>query len=320
MNNMETKKPQVAILSRSFGAASKAPFECLDKNGIAYTVKHNSQPQNEQLVAQLIGNADAAILGSDVINAYVLDHCPNLKIISKHGVGLDAIDLDLAEKRKVKVCCTKDANNETVADLTVLMMLALKRQLRQNVIREATPSWKSKELTHDLFEATVGLVGYGHIGYGVARRLAGFKAKILVYDPYVKPEHITTPDTHLVTLKELLAQSDVVSLHLPLNKDTELLINREAIAGMKDGAIIINTSRGGIMDYEALYEALKTGKLAGAGLDVFPQEPPKDMPIITLDNVVATPHIATHTKESNNRMGVAAAQNVVDYFKNSCSA
>lgn len=305
---------RVAVLSRSFATASDAPFRRLEEAGFSYTVRHNTDPENTRLVAELIADADAVIPGSDVIDRTVLDRCPNLKVISKHGVGLDAIDLELCRERGIRVCCTPNANNEAVADLTVLLMLALQRRLRSNLLSEATPSWGYRTLSRDLFGAAVGLVGCGRIGMAVARRLAGFSARILVYDPFLDPAALTTPNTRLVSLEELLAQSDIVSLHLPLTEATANLIGAEAIARMRDGALVINTSRGGTLDYRALYGALVSGKLGGAGLDVYPVEPPVNEPLLTLPNVLATPHIATYTKEANLRMGLAAAENVIRFF------
>lgn len=313
--NQPNYSRRVAILSRSFATASDAPLRRLEEAGISYTVCHNTEPENTALIANRIGGADAVITGSDVIDRYVLDRCPNLKVISKHGVGLDAIDRALCQARGIQVCCTPSANNEAVADLTILLMLALQRDLRGSLLTEATPAWGCRKLTHDLFGATVGLVGYGRIGGGVARRLAGFCVRILVYDPFVDPSAIATPNTHLVSLETLLAESDMVSLHLPLTAATANLIDAAAIAGMKDGALLINTSRGGTLDYRALYDALLSGKLGGAGLDVYPAEPPVDEPLLELPNVLATPHIAAYTQEANLRMGMAAAENVIRCFQ-----
>lgn len=315
MTAAEEKKHKVAILSRSFGKASAAPFRYLEQHGIDYVLRRNDEPENTALVAELIGDADGVILGSEIIDRYVLDHCPRLRVISKHGVGLDAIDVELARQRGIAVCITPDANNETVADLTILLMLALLRDLRGNLITSSSPDWHSGPLSHDLFRATVGLIGYGKIGSGVARRLSGFEAEILVCDPHLRPEQVDTPGARLVGLEELLAKSDIISLHLPLTKQTEKMIDAAAISAMKDGALLINTSRGGLIDHDALREALNNGKLRGAGLDVYPVEPPVNEPLLELPNVVATPHIATHTEESNCRMGMAAVRNIVQSFR-----
>lgn len=308
-------KKKLVILSRSFASSSKEPFEYLEKNGIEYEHKPNNEPENTERIAEWIGDADAVIVGADVIDRYVLDKCPRLKAVQKHGVGMDAIDMALCEERGIKVGATPGANNDSVADLTVLLMMAVCRNLKGNTLNDPSPSWKTGPLTKELYKAKVGLVGYGRIGHGVALRLTGFSCEIFVYDPFMKPENITTPNTHLCELDEVLANADIVSIHAPLNESTKNMIDASAFAKMKDGVFIVNTSRGGLMDYRALYDALKSGKVAGAGLDVFPEEPPKDEPLITLPNVVATPHIATHTKESNYRMGMMCAENVVSFLK-----
>ena len=312
--NVQNRKPRVAILSRSFGTASHAPFKVLESAGIPYTIVHNQEPQNTEHIAEIVGDADAVICGSDVMDRYVFDRCPNLKIISKHGVGLDSIDQKLAEERGIFVCCTPSANFETVADFAMTLILALQRDLRSNIIMTKTPSWNKPALTHDLFRATVGIMGYGRIGRAVAERLCGFQARILVYDPYLDASKISTPNTKLVSMDEVLSQSDIISLHLPLTDSTKNIMNRDAFAKMKQGASIVNTSRGAIMDYRALYDALRSGKLRSAAVDVYPQEPPVNEPLLELPNVIATPHIATYTVESNDRMGIAAAKNIVDFF------
>ncbi len=306
---------KVVILSRSFGKATDEPLKYLQENGLDVTLLRNDQPEDVEYIARQIGDADAVITGSDVINRYVIDRCPNLKIVSKHGVGLDSIDLELAEERGIAVTKTPDANNESVADLTILLLLAILRNLRANLITSSTPDWKAKPLSNDLYEKTVGLVGYGKIGIAVAKRLEGFNCTLLVYDPAVGQGDIQTRNTTLVSVEELLQKSDVVSLHTPLNESTYHMIGKRELEKMKDGAILLNTSRGALVDEKALYDALTSGKLRGAGLDVFSVEPPVEEPLLTLPNVVATPHIAPHTAEANYRMGMAAARNVVEHFK-----
>lgn len=306
----DKRKPMVVILSRSFAKSCDDPLQYLEDNGLEYKLVRNNSPENVEWIADQIGDADAVIIGSDVINRYVMDRCPNLKVISKHGVGLDNVDLKLAKERSIKVAITPDANNESVADLTLLLMLSVLRNLKENIINSSSPDWKAKYLSNDLYGKTVGLIGYGKIGAAVARRLVGFKTKILVYDPYISKKDIITENTQICSFDELLSLSDIVSLHLPLTESTNGMIDSAAIAAMKDGAIIINTSRGALIEESALYEALKNGKLKGAGLDVYSVEPPVDEPLLVLSTVVATPHIAPHTIEANYRMGMAAAKNV----------
>jgi D-3-phosphoglycerate dehydrogenase len=305
------KKFKLVVLSRSFAKASDKPLEHLKKYAeLEYKIVRNNSPEDRDYVAAQIGDADSVIVGSDVIDRYVLDKCPNLKVISKHGVGLDNIDLKLAQERGITVTKTTLANNEAVADLTLLMMLAVLRKLPERTINSDTPDWSPKPLTHDLYQKTVGIIGYGEIGRSVARRLAGFSCEILAYDPCFE-EAGFEKFVKKAELEEIYSASDIITLHAPLNEKTRQLINGETLRKMKEGVVIINTSRGDLIDEKALYQALVDGKVQGAGLDVFSKEPPVGEPLLTLPNVVATPHIATHTVESNYRMGIRAVENVI---------
>ncbi|WP_066455595.1 phosphoglycerate dehydrogenase [Anaerotruncus rubiinfantis] len=309
----ETRKYKVTILSRSFSACSNEPLELLNRY-FEVNLQRNDLPEDTRRIARLIGDSDGIITGSDVVDRYVMDHCPNLKMISKHGVGLDSIDLELAKERGIKVTTTPNANNESVADLTLLLMLNILRQLRRNEIHCDTPDWTSKSLANDLYEKTVALIGFGNIGQAVAHRLQGFSCKLLIYDPCVEPGAFAQEDAVACSFEEALRHADIISLHLPLTEKTQKMINRDTISLMKPEAVLINTSRGGIVDEDALYEALVSRRIRAAGLDVYAQEPPVGNRLLVLDNVVATPHIATHTQESNYRMGVAAARNLIDFF------
>lgn len=313
MNN----KYKLVILSRSFAMASEKPLQYLnDHKEIGYRLVRNTDPANTAYIAEEIGDADAVIVGSDVIDRYVLDRCPNLKVISKHGVGLDNIDLERAKQKGIKVTIAANANNESVADLALMFMLNIMRDFEAHLIRGSSPDWKAKQLTNDLFEKTVGIIGFGQIGMSVAKRLKGFSCRLLICDPMISqndvPEDIGGT---VVPLERLLRESDIVTLHAPLTKDTYHLIDDAAISRMKDLAVIINTSRGDLVDEKALYDALRSGKLKGAGLDVFSREPPVDEPLLTLKNVVATPHVASHTVEANCRLGIRAAENVIENLK-----
>ncbi len=310
MNNQH----KLVILSRSFAKASDKPIHYLEEHKeISYRLVRNNEPGNTVYIAEQIGDADAIIVGSDVIDRYVIERCSNLRVISKHGVGLDNIDLELAKQKGIKVTITANANNESVADLTLLFMLNIMRNIEENLIRTSSPDWTSSQLSNDLFEKTVGIIGYGQIGRSVAKRLKGFNCRLLIYDPLIGQTNAADkPDGLTVPLDQLLKESDIVTLHAPLTEDTYHLIDEEAIRKMKDSAVIINTSRGDLIDEKALYEALREGRLKAAGLDVFSKEPPVDEPLLTLKNVLATPHIAPHTVEANYRMGILAAKNVIE--------
>jgi len=312
------RQKKIVILSRSFAKASDEPLDYLKRMNYTCVLARNNNPLDTKWIAEQIGDADAVIVGSDVIDRYVMDNCPNLQVISKHGVGLDNIDLNLAKQRGIQVVTTLDANSESVADFTIMLMLAVTRNLKENIINEPSPDWKAKHLSTDLCGKTVGLLGYGKIGSGVARRLVGFGVRILICDPQITESDIVTVNTELCDFDEMLKESDVVSLHLPLTDETRYMFSKETFHKMKNGAILINTARGGLINMQDLREALESGKLAGTGLDVYPQEPPVNEPILCFQNVLATPHIAPHTKETNYRMGMAAAINVDMCLRSEC--
>ncbi len=306
------KRFKLVILSRSFAKSTDKPLILLKDSGIDYALKRNNEPENEEKIAEMIGDADAVIIGSERIGEVVFSRCKNLKVISKHGVGLDSVDLCGAKERNIIVTNTPDANHQSVADLTWLLILAASRNLLKNIVSPKTFDWKVSPLTNEVYKKTIGIIGYGKIGAAVARRGMGFDNRVLVFDPMVSTSlKVNGLDIKKVELNELLSQSDIITLHAPLNPQSKHMINGKAFGKMKDGVIIINTSRGGLIDESALNEALIAGKVKFAGVDVFSTEPPVGNPLLELDNVIATPHIGTHTMEANYRMGMAAVHNVV---------
>jgi D-3-phosphoglycerate dehydrogenase len=292
------------------------PLKYLEDCGIEVEVKRNHDVNNEEKVAELIGDADAAIVGSDKIGQIVFDECKNLKVISKHGVGLDSIDLEGAKNKGIKVTNTPGANHESVADLTWLLIMAASRDFLGISEYVKRMDWRYPDLGNEVIGKTIGIVGYGRIGRSVAKRAVGFENRVLVYDPMIEVvEPIYNLNIQKVSLKTLLEESDIITLHAPLTPNTQLMLNDEALNKVKPGTIIINTSRGELVDEEALYKALVSGRVKAAALDVFTKEPPIGSPLLTLKNVIATPHLGTHTVESNIRMGMAAAENVVTALK-----
>jgi len=229
----------------------------------------------------------------------MIDSAKNLKLVIRAGVGLDNIDVEYCRKKGIEVENTGAAPSVSVAELVFAHMLSLARSMFR-----ATESLKRGEWLKDEFVGielagkTLGIIGYGRIGREVAKRARSFGMKVVVHDPFIKEA-----DAELTDLDTLLRESDFVTLHVPLTPETKNLINREKISEMKDGAFLINTSRGKVVDEEALYDALKSGKLAGAGLDVFSREPPEGSELITLDNVSLTPHIGSNTREAKARIG-----------------
>lgn len=246
------------------------------------------------------------------VTADIIEAGTKLKIIGRAGTGLDNIDVKAAEAKGIKVINTPGANSISVAELTIGLMIACSRHIARGTIDLKNGKWTKKELEgHELFERTVGIIGFGNIGREVAKRLLAFDMKILAYDPFVKE---TDMNVKMVDLDTLYKESDYITIHVPLTPETKNLINKETISKMKDGVIIINAARGGIIDEEALYEALVSGKVYAAGLDVFEVEPPTDelrQKLLALPNVVATPHIGASTFEAQERVGMLLVERLI---------
>lgn len=262
-------------------------------------------------VAEIVGDAVGVIASTDPFDASVFAACPDLRVIARTGVGVDAIDIDAATRAGVVVATTPGANEEAVADHALAMILALQRRLAENDAAIRAGRWeRAGSLTpSDLYGATVGLIGSGAIGRAVIRRLLAFGTTVLVYDPFL----VEPPEgTVLVDLPELLERSDVVSVHAPLTQTTRGLLGSEQFAAMKPGAVVINVSRGGIVDELALADALRSGHLAGAGVDTFEREPLGDSPLRDLPTVILSPHIAGLSHRSIVAMTEQATQAVLD--------
>jgi D-3-phosphoglycerate dehydrogenase len=278
----------------------------------------DGQLGHEQLVAVLEGAA-GWIVGHARVTRELLAALPDLRIVSRRGVGYERVDLEAARALGKVVCIAAGGNDESVADHTVALMLAVGHRFRETQDKMIHGNW-SILVGRDLFRQTVGIIGLGRIGRGVVRRLRGFEAEILVHDPGRDEAFAAENAVRHVDLETLLARSDYVSIHAPLSPDTRFLINAAALARMKPTSYLINAARGGLVDDYALLEALKAGRLAGAGLDTFMSESDPDWKPITqelleLPNVVATPHAAASSREGLDRTNMVAASCVVDVLE-----
>jgi D-3-phosphoglycerate dehydrogenase / 2-oxoglutarate reductase len=243
----------------------------------------------------------------------LIDVCPNLKVIVRGGVGLDTIDYEYAKSKGIEVMNTPLASSASVAELTIGYMLALARSHYKATSSMKAEKWDKKGFEGDeIGGKTLGLVGVGNIGKEVAKRASALGMTVLAYDPYVKE----IDGIKLVSLDELLGQADYISFHLPKTKESANMISTNQFAKMKNGVRIINCARGGIIDENALYEALTNGKVAGAALDVFAEEPPTDWRLLKLDNVIGSPHIGAATKEAQTRIGAEVAEKLITFSKN----
>src|SRR5579862_3176154 len=274
-----------------------------------------SQPAAASLAAEL-AEADALVVRSATrVTEELLDHAPKLRVIGRAGVGVDNIDLDAATRRGILVMNTPGGNSASVAEHALALMLAMARSIPQlNTALHAGRWEKSGTAGAELRGKTLGLVGLGRVGVEVARRARALEMRVVAHDPYLTPERAAEWGVELVAFSELLRQSDFVSLHTSLSPATERLFNAQTIAQMKRGARLVNTARGELVDEAALAEALRAGHLAGAALDVFAVEPPRDSPLLGLPNVIATPHVAGSTAEAQEEVGVQIAQQVRDFL------
>jgi D-3-phosphoglycerate dehydrogenase / 2-oxoglutarate reductase len=263
-----------------------------------------------------LADADALIIRSATkATAALLEKASKLRVIGRAGVGVDNVDVETATKRGVLVMNTPGGNAVSVAEHTIALMLGLARAVPQANASIQAGRWEKSAFSGtEMRGKTLGLVGLGRVGTEVARRARGLEMKVVAYDPFVTPAAAREVEVELLPLDEVLRQSDVVSLHTSLSGSTEKMIGAAAIAKMKKGARLINCARGELIDEAALAEALKSGQLAGAAVDTFATEPPKNSPLVGLPNLIATPHIAGSTAEAQEEVGTAIALQVRDYL------
>lgn len=264
-----------------------------------------------QLLPALAG-ADALIVRSATkVDAEALAAGPALKVVARAGVGLDNVDVEAATKAGVLVVNAPTSNIISAAEQAINLLLATARNTAPAHAALVRGEWKRSKYTGvELYDKTVGVVGLGRIGVLVAQRLEAFGTKLIAYDPFVQPARAAQLGVELVELDELLERSDFITVHLPKTKDTIGLIGEEALRKVKPSVRIINAARGGIVDEEALYSALKEGRVAGAGLDVYAKEPCTDSPLFEFDQVICTPHLGASTDEAQEKAGIAVAKSV----------
>ncbi|SNS73677.1 MULTISPECIES: phosphoglycerate dehydrogenase [unclassified Azospirillum] len=272
-----------------------------------------------ETLRQGLAGAVGWIVGHARVTRTLMEALPGLQVIARRGVGYDRVDVEAARELGRVVTIAAGGNDASVADHTIGLMLAVGCRFRESQARMVAGDWSIRSGT-DLCEKTVGLVGLGRIGKSVVRRLSGFDTKILVHTRTPDPDYASQAGVQFTDLDQILRQSDYISLHAPLTPQTRFLINAAAIAAMKQGAILINTARGGLVDDAALLEALRSGHLGGAGLDVFVSEGDATYRAVTdallaLPNVVATPHAAASSHEGLARTNLVAARSIVAVLK-----
>ena len=281
--------------------------------GIEVDVQTDLGPEG---LLERIGEYDALVIRSATkVTQEVIEAGKNLKVVGRAGIGLDNVDIEAASRRGIVVMNTPEGNTITTAEHAISLLMALTRNVPQATASLREGKWEKKKLKgREVYGKTLGLIGLGHIGRIVADRAKGLKMKVVVYDPYIKPTVIEESDCEPVSFEELLGRSDYVTVHVPKTEETAGLLGAEAFGKMKPGAMLVNCARGGIVDEDALYDALASGHLGGAALDVFSQEPPGAHRLMELSNFICTPHLGASTMEAQDNVAKDVAEQIVAYL------
>jgi D-3-phosphoglycerate dehydrogenase len=285
----------------------------LKNAGFEVDVKTGMKP--EELKACIGEYHGLVIRSATKVTAEIVDAAVNLKVIGRAGSGLDNVDKIAASKKGIVVMNTPGGNTITTAEHSIAMLFSVARLIPQATASMKAGKWEKKKFMGvELFNKTLGILGLGNIGTQVAKRAQGLEMNVIAYDPFLSEDKAGTLGIRKVSLDELFALSDFITIHTPMTPETKGIVNSETITKMKDGVRIINCARGGIVNEQDLYEALKSGKVAGAALDVFEKEPPVDNPLLTLDSVICTPHLGASTEEAQENVALAVAEQIVDYL------
>ncbi|OXT02622.1 phosphoglycerate dehydrogenase [Notoacmeibacter marinus] len=294
---------------------SNAAVQIFKDKGIDVDFQPDVGKDKEKL-AEIIGNYDGlAIRSATKATEKLIEKATNLKVIGRAGIGVDNVDIPAASRKGIIVMNTPFGNSITTAEHAIAMMFALARQIPQANESTHAGKWeKSKFMGVEITGKTLGIIGAGNIGSIVASRAIGLKMNVVAFDPFLTQERATQIGVRKVELDELFARADFITLHTPLTDKTRAIIDAAAFAKMKDGVRIINCARGGLIVESDLVEALKSGKVAGAGLDVFEEEPAKENPLFGMDNVVCTPHLGASTSEAQENVALQVAEQMSDYL------
>ena len=309
---MITRKDLLRVAKPKVLIAEELSPATLDALGPEFEIINCDGANRSELLACLSSGVDAVLIRSATkMDSEAISAAKGLKVIARAGVGLDNVDIPAATAAGVMVVNAPTSNIVSAAELAIALLLASARHLSPAHAALKGGKWaRSKYTGAELFEKTLGVVGFGRIGQLVAHRMQAFGMKVIAYDPYLQPAKAAALGVDLVSLDDLLTNSDFITIHLPKTKETANLIGDAALSKVKPTVRIINAARGGVLDEAALYKAISEGRVAGAGLDVFATEPCTDSPLFTLDQVVATPHLGASTDEAQERAGIAVAVSV----------
>jgi D-3-phosphoglycerate dehydrogenase len=306
---------KVLITTVPFGDKNNLPIELLEKAGIEYLINPLNKKLTEGELVEMVSDFDVIIAGTEQITAKVMERGQNLKMISRVGIGLDSVDLLEAEKRNIKVSYTPDAPAPAVAELTIGMMLTLLRSVHVSNSQMHLGEWH-RFFGRRLSKIVIGIIGIGRIGQGVLEHLQGFGSpSILVNDVSIKDNISNRFNVEWVSKEEIYKQSDIVSLHLPLTGKTKNMIRKDHLLSMKSDAIIINTSRGGIINESDLYEVMQSGHLSGAAIDVFDDEPYSGA-LNEIERCLLTAHMGSMSIDCRTRMEIEATEEVIRFLTN----
>lgn len=287
--------------------------EIMKKAGLDVDVRVGMKP--DELKA-CIGEYEGLVIRSATkVTADVIEAASKLKVIGRAGSGLDNVDKATASKKGIVVMNTPGGNTMTTAEHSMALLFSVARLIPQATASMKSGKWEKKKFMGvELYHKTLGIIGLGNIGSQVAKKAQGLEMNVIAYDPFLSEDKAAATGIRKVSLDELFVESDFITIHTPMTAETKGVINSKTISKMKDGVRIINCARGGIINETDLYEALKSGKVAGAALDVFEKEPPDNNPLLTLDNVVCTPHLGASTEEAQENVAVAVAEQIADYL------
>lgn len=300
---------KVLTTTSSFGKMDPRPLQMLAAAGVTVALNPHGRKLTPAESMALLGDVDGLIAGTEKLDEAVLQGAPRLKIISRVGTGMDSIDLEAAARRGIRVFNTPDAHVDAVAELTLAGILDMLRRLPQAHARLVQGVWQ-KPMGQLLRGKTVGIIGLGRTGKALVQLMGPFRVTVLAYDPVKDDAFAAARGVQYRPLAALLAEADIVSLHLSYRAENHYLLNAERLALMRPGAFLVNCARGGLVDETALLAALQAGQLAGAYLDTFEREPYQG-PLAGLENVVLTPHIGSYAAECRVRMETEAVQNLL---------
>lgn len=304
----------IQITTSTFGQAGRKPLNYLEENKIVYKTNPYGRRLSEDEAVNLLADVDGVIAGTEPLTKKVLEQLPKLKVISRCGTGLSNVDLETAKKRGVKVFNTPDIHVDAVAELALAGTLAIMRKLSTSDQDIRSGKWK-KTMGKSLYGKNIGLIGFGKVGRRFAELLSVFTKNIFYYDPFLIKNSAGENKYTSLPLEELLSISDVISIHIPYSKDNHNIIGVNEFKLMKPDAVLLNTSRGGLVDENLLYEFLKNNHQAGAYIDVFEEEPYQGK-LSELNNILLTPHIGTTTKETREEMEYQACVNLINGLEN----